>query len=282
MRARAMCGALLSRVLEALASVYESIAALFAVSRTMEGGTVVLLGARLAEGGFATVYAGRVVGGGGGAVAVKVARFADAAARADLEAELAYHRRFDDARLVRVLDAAFFPDGECWLVLPLLGPSLRSFVDGRRAAPGGAPSPGEIRSAVGDAADGLAHMHARGVCHRDVKPENILFGGGGRCVLADFGSCARFVDGERVATRRAAAGLADAAACRTTMSHRPPELWAPTVGDPVDGRPDVWALGAVLWFAAFGYGAGPEKSTYPRRESLAIVCFEERIHTSRP
>ena len=33
----------------------------------------------------------------------------------------------------------------------------------------------------------LQYLHSRGVCHRDVKPENILIGQGGVPLLADFG-----------------------------------------------------------------------------------------------
>lgn len=37
------------------------------------------------------------------------------------------------------------------------------------------------------ALEGLAHLHTRNVCHRDVKPENILIGNDGYCILIDMG-----------------------------------------------------------------------------------------------
>ena len=35
--------------------------------------------------------------------------------------------------------------------------------------------------------EGLAHLHSRKVCHRDVKPENVLLGNDGYCVIIDMG-----------------------------------------------------------------------------------------------
>ena len=47
---------------------------------------------------------------------------------------------------------------------------------------------------VRDLAAGLAHAHARGILHRDVKPENVLIFADGRAALCDFG-VARFSEG---------------------------------------------------------------------------------------
>ena len=78
----------------------------------------------------------------------------------------------------------------------------------------------------------------------------------------------------QVRDRRDALALADHAACHTTMSYRPPELWEPTVGDPVDGRPDVWSLGCVLWFVAFGYGP-----RVPRRARTTSIRHTAGLRT---
>jgi Protein kinase domain len=45
-----------------------------------------------------------------------------------------------------------------------------------------------IRSYLGQIADALAFLHARGICHRDIKDENVVLAEDGRCWLIDFGS----------------------------------------------------------------------------------------------
>jgi len=43
---------------------------------------------------------------------------------------------------------------------------------------------------------GLAHVHARAICHRDVKPQNLLISGGQVLKLCDFGTAKRLIAGE--------------------------------------------------------------------------------------
>lgn len=45
-----------------------------------------------------------------------------------------------------------------------------------------------VRTYLGQIADGLAFLHARGICHRDIKDENVVLADDGRCWLIDFGS----------------------------------------------------------------------------------------------
>lgn len=89
----------------------------------------------------------------------------------------------------------------------------------------------------------LAHLHARDVVHRDVKPANILFFGPGHLKLCDFGF-ARYC---------AADATSDAGRCHTvcgTPIHMAPELarHSAVSAKGYAGRPvDVWALGTVLF-----------------------------------
>jgi predicted Ser/Thr protein kinase len=87
----------------------------------------------------------------------------------------------------------------------------------------------------------LAYAHARGIVHRDVKPDNILLEAGtGRALVTDFG-IARAGDDTAHAT-----GPGKVMGTAHFMS---PEQAA---NGPVDGRSDIYALGVVGYLAVSG------------------------------
>jgi tRNA A-37 threonylcarbamoyl transferase component Bud32 len=91
------------------------------------------------------------------------------------------------------------------------------------------------------AAEALAHAHARGVVHRDVKPSNLLLDGEGVVWLTDFG----------LARRSDEATLTVAGAVLGTPLYMSPEQ-AAALDRPVDQRSDVYSLGATLYELATG------------------------------
>ncbi len=88
-------------------------------------------------------------------------------------------------------------------------------------------------------ADTLAHLHARGIVHRDVKPENVLVTAGGELRLADFGVAARIGS-------RGTLGDAWRELRVGTVPYAAPEQWtAPETS--IRPAADVFALGVVLY-----------------------------------
>jgi diguanylate cyclase (GGDEF)-like protein len=87
-----------------------------------------------------------------------------------------------------------------------------------------------------EVAQTLAAAHGVRLVHRDIKPQNIMLDSAGRARLIDFGLAVRPVGED--------AGRADQAA--GTLLYCPPEQ-SGLLHRPVDGRSDLYALGAVLF-----------------------------------
>jgi hypothetical protein len=113
------------------------------------------------------------------------------------------------------------------------------FVDGEtlaeRLASRGPLPPAEAVRILREVAWALAYAHARGVVHRDVKPENIMLERGtGRVTVTDFG-IARDV--------RASALTADGMVMGSVHYMSPEQV----AGTEIDGRADLYSLGVVAF-----------------------------------
>ena len=115
----------------------------------------------------------------------------------------------------------------------LEGESLRA-----RLARGALPLDDRPRHRAADRA-GLGAAHARGIVHRDLKPENIFLGADGRVKILDFG-LATLRDAR---LRTAATRTPGPPPWRARAGYMAPEQ---VRGESVDGRADIFALGAVL------------------------------------
>ncbi|MEZ4383523.1 MAG: serine/threonine-protein kinase [Nannocystaceae bacterium] len=143
-------------------------------------------------------------------------------------------------------------DGRTWIAMEFIpGRTLRRWIAEER------PSPRAILAAWVDAGRGLAAVHAAGLVHRDLKPDNVMMGDDGRVRLIDFGLVTRE---EQASTRPdGGAGPRTDRAFVGTPAYAAPEQLA---GAPLDARCDQYAFCVCVWEALCG--ARPQRAA-PRR-----------------
>jgi len=132
------------------------------------------------------------------------------------------------------------------LVMELVeGESLR---DRLRA---GALPPKKAVELATQLAEGLGAAHARGIVHRDVKPENIILGRDGRLKILDFGLAKQLPKWTtqsgphtNMPTEAPASARTEAGVVMGTVGYMSPEQ---VKGEPADHRSDVFSFGAVLY-----------------------------------
>jgi serine/threonine protein kinase len=187
----------------------------------------------LGTGGMGTVYRAQDVRLGR-AVAIKIINAGAGsgpgfAARFQREARVL--ARLDHPNILPLWDVGQSGD-LLYLVTPVVeGGSLRDL----RLRLGGQVPVAQALVLVAQVADALGHAHERGVVHRDVKPGNLLLHPDGRVMLADFGIARTVQDRPDISASDLAIG---------TPHYIAPEQ---ALGDQVDGRADIYSLGAVLY-----------------------------------
>ncbi|KAF6986250.1 hypothetical protein CFC21_004034 [Triticum aestivum] len=129
--------------------------------------------------------------------------------------------------------------GEPACLLELMDAGSLHDVLRRRGGRGGLPEPA-LAEVAARCALGLAHLHARGVAHLDLKPDNLLASARGDVKIADFGVSRIFSpDGHRSPRVSVAVG---------TTAYMSPERFALNAQAGPRGAcaADVWSLGVTV------------------------------------
>jgi eukaryotic-like serine/threonine-protein kinase len=140
------------------------------------------------------------------------------------EARLA--ARLSHPNVVSVYDAGEAEDGRPYIVM--------EHVPGKTFADLGRVAPDEAVELATQACRGLAHAHAAGLVHRDVKPQNLLLRDDGTVKVADFG----------IARAAETTALTQVGTVLGTAAYLSPEQ---ALGEEVTPATDVYGLGAVLY-----------------------------------
>ncbi|TVT97147.1 hypothetical protein EJB05_57614, partial [Eragrostis curvula] len=208
------------------------------------------LGRLLGRGTFAKVYLARPVAGGGEPVAVKVIDKAEVLATAPggmaparVLREVAAMRRLRHPNVLR-LHEVLATRARIYLVMELAhGGDLLSRLAAlpRRRLPESA-----ARRAFAQLVAALAYCHARGVAHRDVKPQNVLLDHRGDLMLSDFGLAALVAAPDSSASD-------DGGLLRTacgTPAYAAPEVLRRKAYD--GAKADAWSCGVILFVLLAG------------------------------
>nr|WP_276602766.1 serine/threonine-protein kinase [Nannocystis pusilla] len=172
----------------------------------------------------------------------------DGQAEARFAREALATAQIDHPHVASAMDYGHLPDGGAYLVIQLVrGESLA-----RRLERGPLPWR-QVAELGGQIADALATCHAAGIIHRDLKPDNILLeqrdDGSFHARVVDFGIARLSGETGDGAVVDASQPITRMGAIIGTPGYMAPEQ---AVGQTIDHRVDIYALGVILWECATG------------------------------
>jgi len=144
----------------------------------------------------------------------------------------------DHPNLVRVTDYFSWGKSECLVMNFVEGESLAERIQREGALP-----ETQVLEWARQLLDALAHCHARGVIHRDIKPLNVIITPENKPVLVDFG-LVKLWDPRDPRTQTVVRAMG-------TPEYAPPEQYSATA-EHTDPRSDLYSLGATLYHALTG------------------------------
>lgn len=154
--------------------------------------------------------------------------------------------RLQHPGIIAIHEAGTLPDGRPYFTMPeVRGHELAGLLRQHRRT--GRPTLRALVQILRRATEPLAYAHARGVVHRDVKPQNIMVGEHGEVLVLDWG-IARRIDDVGIEAAGPGSG-SDPSITKTGGLLGTPAYMAPEqiTGEALTPRADVHALGAVLY-----------------------------------
>lgn len=225
----------------------------------------------IGHGGMSTVYLAEQESLGR-KVAVKVMlpeALADEVGRRRFENEARTIARLDHPHIVDIFEVGRTLDGLPYYAMPYLP---RGHL-GTRIARHGRLDEARTLVILRALLDALDYAHVRGVVHRDVKAENVLFDDAERPQLADFGIALRRGSNPRVTSAGLAVG---------STAYMPPEQ---ARGEEVDSRADLYSVGVLAWEMLTGelpYKAGDALSMAMQHAQKPIPRLPVRLRHWQP
>jgi serine/threonine protein kinase len=200
------------------------------------------------------------------AVAVKVvsSQSNNAETRARFVREAQRTARVRHPNVVEVFDVGETPEGDLFFVMELLlGEPLSA-----RLSREGRLGLGAAISILRELCDGLGAAHALGIVHRDVKPANVM--------LVEHGNrkdLVKVVDFGIAKAENSGTALTEAGMFLGTLEYISPEQ---ILGDGLDGRADVYAIGALAYRMLTG------APLFPNVPRAALIHHHLEVMPDRP
>jgi len=170
-------------------------------------------------------------------------------------------QRLQHANIVRLLGVGQIRRAHCFLMEYCNGGGI----DRRMAEHGDSLPVPEAALLLRQCLAGLAHAHAQGIVHRDVKPQNVLIHRDGQQLvakLADFGLSALF---------ESAGLLGMTATCQAKIDYQFMPAERLTHFKQSDPRSDLWSLAATFYYAL----TGRPPRDFTGRDPIAVVLHAQ-------
>src|SRR5437764_330446 len=198
--------------------------------------------------------------------------------------------KLEHPNIVPIHDLGIDSQGRIYFSLKLIeGQSLKSMIEKRKTNQELAPgvrykdvyTPLRMVEIFISVCQAMAYAHAKGVIHRDLKPDNIMLGRYGEVLVVDWGIAKVFGAGTPVEEQKtipltALNALSPEASIEGsvagTPAYMPPEQAQGRVQS-INTRSDVYALGAVLYHVIAGR---------PPYEGVSTLDVLKKVQTSRP